>query len=433
MGDPLFPTYGNGGYDVQHYDIDLTVSITPTHVSGQVEIQAAATQPLDAFNLDFYGMELSSLAVDGAEADFCFDRELGEVTVRPEEPLSADQLFTISATFAGEPTLRESTYGFYSGWYTVDGAAFSVPTPDNPAFLYPNNEYNTDRATYRIRINAPAGYQAITNGILKETKHGEAVTTSMWEEQTPVSGGLLFSIDRYPISKTMAGPGGLLIQVQFPEGVPDYDQVKFDILPELLEFYTGVFGPYPYDTLGVTWVRNFPVYGASFSSRIFVFTDELHLNELIPHETAHSWYGSSILPASVRDTWLSEGFATYAALLWIEHQGKSIDDEVRHIYEAMPLKTGLTANPAPDELNPGSQAVYRRGALTLHALRKRVGDKAFFDILRAYTDRYQSSMASTQDFIAVAKEVSGQDLGEFFQGWLYDERVPDLPELGLSK
>lgn len=76
-------------------------------------------------------------------------------------------------------------------------------------------------------------------------------------------------------------------------------------------------------------------------------------------------------------------------------------------------------------LNPG---VYQRGALTLHALRLEVGDSAFFDILHAYTARYAYGNASTADFIRIAEEISGQNLGGFFEAWLYGETVPSIPQ-----
>jgi aminopeptidase N len=68
-----------------------------------------------------------------------------------------------------------------------------------------------------------------------------------------------------------------------------------------------------------------------------------------------------------------------------------------------------------------------RGALTLYALRARIGDAAFFATLRAWVDRYGGRSATTEDFIALAEEVSGSDLAAFFQGWLYAATMPELP------
>ena len=72
--------------------------------------------------------------------------------------------------------------------------------------------------------------------------------------------------------------------------------------------------------------------------------------------------------------------------------------------------------------------MYERGALTVHALRRTVGDDDFFEILQTWTSEYADSSATTDDFIAVAEGVSGDELDDLFQAWLYDEELPELPE-----
>ena len=154
---------------------------------------------------------------------------------------------------------------------------------------------------------------------------------------------------------------------------------------------------------------------------------------------AHQWFGDSVSLERWQDIWLNEGFATYASLLWVEHNAgqTALDRAVRNIYEifASPpanARGRLTppGNPPPDNLfNTG---VYERGALTLHALRLHIGDAAFFGALRTYTDRYRYSNANTEDFIAVVEETSGQQLDEFFDAWLYAEEIPLIPEMGLN-
>jgi len=128
--------------------------------------------------------------------------------------------------------------------------------------------------------------------------------------------------------------------------------------------------------------------------------------------------------------WLNEGFASYGEGLWEEHlNGRNgLNEWVDGVYEEVKAYPEFYpppgAPPANDLFNGG---VYLRGGLTLHALRLEVGDDVFFEIIRTYYDRYKYGNAVTDDFIAVAEEVSGKDLGEFFQAWLYDEQLPELP------
>jgi aminopeptidase N len=135
------------------------------------------------------------------------------------------------------------------------------------------------------------------------------------------------------------------------------------------------------------------------------------------------------------DIWLNEGFATYSEGLWIEHlHGReALNTWVKSQYAdvvAHPENFVAPGNPPADDLfNSG---VYVRGGLTLHALRLEVGDDAFFKILKTYFERYKDGNASTADFIAVAREVSGKNLTGFFDGWLYSEKMPSLPAMGLG-
>jgi aminopeptidase N len=141
---------------------------------------------------------------------------------------------------------------------------------------------------------------------------------------------------------------------------------------------------------------------------------------------AHQWFGDSVSLESWKDIWLKEGMATYAQWLWLE-RGQDIED-ITAIARAN-LPHGDLDSPIAE---PPPQSLYRfesytGGALVFHALRLRIGEETFSKLLHSYTDRFKYGNAGTDEFMALAEEVSGQDLKAFFESWLHSTRLPKIP------
>jgi aminopeptidase N len=144
----------------------------------------------------------------------------------------------------------------------------------------------------------------------------------------------------------------------------------------------------------------------------------------IVHELAHHWFGNWVSPANWDETWLNEGFAAYSEQLWLEHTTPGYD--VDAAMEAMAGRPfGQIGDPGVRRMF--SDDVYRRGALTLHALRRTIGDAGFFQLLRTWSDRYGGKSATSEDLADLASEVAGQDLHPFFTQWLDAPVMPALP------
>ncbi len=430
-GDLAYPFMGNGGYTVQHYDIDLAVDMETDTLTGEASLSATATQPLDAFNLDFLGMEIVRLTLNDREVVFCRD-EAGELTVIPAQALAKGEAFSLTVAYQGTPVFRrDDNTQFGTGWNKLAKQAFT--TPGTFSFLYPANEGMASLATYRLSLTVPETYQALAIGRPEATTPGDGVVTTVWSVNRPVGGVHLLSIDRYPNTKILEGPQDLPIRLDFPDSVSEAYQAKFEFIPDLLAFYSELFGPFPYESLGINWVQYYPIQGVSAPTRIFINTHIDAIEYFLEHEITHQWLGNCITSAQVGDMWIMEGIATYAPILWDERQGEPADESIRQLYEPLPERTGAPANPSVDNPLGDIDTFYDRPAIAWHALRLRMGDEVFFTFLKSLVERYRFSVLTTQDFIALAEEVSGQDLAAFFDAWLYREAVPDLPELGLTK
>jgi aminopeptidase N len=424
-GDPYYPDAGNGGYDVSHYDLALTWDPDAVRMDGEATVTATAGQNLSSFVLDLAGMEVASVTVDGQPATFDLEGTR-DLRITPAEPLAAGDAFTTVVTYGGPPSTVAGDEFFDPGWFGGDGEVYALFEPTGAATLFPSNDHPSDKATYTFRITAPEGLEAAANGLLAETVPGEGVRTWVFDAPDPMASYLVQVMigDLEVVEST--GPGGLPIRHVYDADVAgEFDEVM-DRTGEMIEAYNGWFGPFPFVAYGAAVVDE-PLGMALETQTLSLFgADAAGSEAIVAHELAHQWFGDAVSPALWTDIWLNEGFATYAEWLW------STGDDADQL-DAMAARTaregGLDLPPAdPGPARLFDLSVYSRGALTLHVLRRTVGDEAFFTILRTWVERYGGGSASTADFEALAEEVSGADLTPMFDAWLRAQGIPAYDE-----
>ena len=206
---------------------------------------------------------------------------------------------------------------------------------------------------------------------------------------------------------------------------------------DIISYFNGLYGAYPFTAGGgiIDWA---PDVGYALESqtrpnyhRIPFAPPGSNIATTVVHEIAHQWFGNAVTPETWPDIWLNEGFATFSEWIYAEdHGGPSADQNFDDLYavpESDPFFEELWF-PAPAALHHPSQLfhtpVYDRGAMTLQALREKVGDPIFFQILRDWYSQNKDGNVSTEDFIALAEAESGQNLDTFFRVWLYEEGKP---------
>lgn len=431
VGDPYFPGLGNGGYDVEHYDVDLDWRPDAGTVRGIVRIEARALHDLSRFNLDLAGMEVFSVTVDDVAAET--DRRERELEITPAAPIPDGATFTTVVSYSGVPRpLPDGTDLFEVGWHTDGREAFVVSEPAGTASFLPVNDHPSDKATYTFHIQAPTDQVVAANGVLAgEPVFVDEGSAREWTyvARDPMASYLVqIAIGDYELVDGGTF-GDVTIRHAFHRSIADQAQTTTERTIEMMDLLDDVWGPYPFEAYGVLAVDEPLGFALETQTLTIIGTDIAvegrRADAILLHELAHQWVGNAVSPATWKDVWLNEGFATYSEWLWSERTGgPSAARRARVSAEGLDLPPG---DPGPDELF--QLTVYVRGAMTLQALREAIGDDDFFTVLRTWIDEHRDDVASTQDLIDLAERVSGDQLDELFAEWLYAPTRPRLPEL----
>ncbi len=435
-GDPYYPTYGNGGYNVRHYNLDLSYDPATDQLAGRARIEAKAKQDLCSFNLDLNGLEVQKVEVEHKPAAWA--RSGQELTITPRHRIEERARFGVAVTYSGVPV--ELVSGLSGFMPTTDGANVAGQ-PDGPATWFPVNDHPRDKASYSFEITVPDGYEVVANG----KPHGEEQrpggwTAWRWEAREPMASYLAtIDIGQWDV-----------VRWRTDSGLPVYDAVDPAITGEvrrqidsslarqgeIVDTLSAAFGPYPFNAVGGIVDPERPIAFALETQTRPIYSGLFWINRqgnptnadyVVVHELAHQWYGDSVTIERWRDIWLNEGFATYAEWLWLDHTGEAtprqVFDAAYAVYPADdPLWSVVIGDPGPQHLF--DDAVYVRGGMTLVALRERIGDEAFSTLLRRWAKRKAGAHGTTEQFISTAERVAGRQLDDLFQTWLFTAGKP---------
>ena len=418
-GDSYLPQHGNGGYRVTHYDLALDYKVGPNRLTGRAVLTAVADASLPRFALDLGTFKVARVLVDGRSATFT--HRGGKLRVTPSRP--ATGTFTVEVRYAGNPKPVRSRWGDV-GWDELTDGALVASQPVGAPSWYPCNDRLGDKAAYRVTVTTDADYTVLVTGVLTDRSRSGSTRTWVYERPEPTAAYLMsVQIGRYddlPLGSRRA-------RAWVPPRLRRTAAYDLGRHPKIMKALEGFFGPYPFGNYQLVVVddelddpveaQGMAVFGANH-------IDGKRTHErLVVHELAHQWFGNSLTIADWRHIWLNEGFATYAEWLWSESSGgRSAAAHAREWHAAVAAQRADLVIADPGVTHLFDQRVYKRGGLTLHALRVRVGDERFFRLLREWAEVHQHGSVTTEQFVALA----GADVAELLDDWLYAKPLPRL-------
>jgi len=425
----------------KHYSINIGLNKELSEITARVDIDIVAVKQLSLVDLDFGELTTDEVLVAGTSQKFVHQN--GKLAITLAKPLEAGTTLRITVVYHGKPKdgLVLSP--------NKDGSPSAVGDnwPDRVHHWIPCLDHPSAKATVNFVIVAPPSYVAVANGRLGSvTKNGAAANIWRYEEAVPIPPYcMIIAVGEFSQREPeQAALTPLSYLVPFSDR--EYSLKGFSSAGATVQYFSDLVGPYPYEKLAL--IIGATRFGGMENSSAIVFTSNLftpkldapisktfgipaNIESVVAHEIAHQWFGDSVTEATWADLWLSEGFASYFAGLFIQkYEGEEAFQEyMKKAAEAALAYEKKVKSPIHDKdtedlfklLNANN---YQKGAWVLHMLRSRLGDEAFFRGIRSYYEAHKEATATTEDLRTALEKSSGQNLSGFFRRWIYDSGHP---------
>ncbi len=428
--DPYLPTTGNFGYRVSRYELDLEYKVAINRLAGSAAITAVTLAELKTFTLDLAdAMSVSKVSVNGKRPAH-FRTAGGKLHITLADRLPAGAAMLVTVRYGGNPRPIRSHWGEV-GFEELSEGALVAGQPNGASSWFPCDDHPSAKASVRVQISTESSYFALANGRLLSRRARAGMTTWSYEQAEPTS-TYLVTLQIGVYSRSRMSKNGVEIFSVLPDRLRREFEHDFGRQPQMMKLFVKLFGPYPLAdgyTVVVTGddleipleAQGISIFGANHCD------GRRGSERLVAHELAHQWFGNSVTAQRWRHIWLHEGFACYAEWLWSEHCGEqSADDLARHYHQHLASSPQDLVLVDPGPLDMFDDRVYKRGALTLHALRRQIGDADFFALLKDWTSRYRHASVVTDDFTGLAAHYTGDSLRPLWTAWLYSPEVPPL-------
>ncbi|MEN3327147.1 MAG: aminopeptidase [Acidobacteriota bacterium] len=427
----------------KHYLVNITLNDQLSEItSASVRINLTIIKPTRELEIEFGDLTVDRVSVNGSTYNYL--RKNGGLHIDLPDAVRAGEAMVLEVDYHGKPK---------------DGLILTKDKDGNPTAVgdnWPNRvhhwiptlDHPSAKATVTFNITVPANQEVVANGKLdhiETTASGQRTWT--YSEGMPIPPYcMIIGVGKFAkLDPTERALTSLTYYVPLSER--ELALKGFSPTASVLQFFSDTVAPYPYEKLAM--IVGATRFGGMENSSAIVFTSNLFNRapspigmskrfgvpannvSLIAHEIAHQWFGDSVTESTWSDLWLSEGFATYFAGLFVQ---RFEDEDAFRTYmnnaalavfayekkKLMPIVDRDTEN-LMELLNANN---YQKGSWVLHMLRSQLGDDAFFRGIRSYYETHKHGTATTEDLRAALEKSSGKNLRTFFARWVYDSGHP---------
>lgn len=433
----------NKNIDVKHYSFELSLSDSTDLIVGTTIIKVQFKQAgMQQFRLDLVnqtekrqgkGMKVDAIMIGNQNLVYTHLNDELIILLPKPSAINEELLFTIQYHGVPFDGLRIGATKF------GDRSFFNENWPNRTRHWLPTIDHPYDKATSEFIVKAPAKYKVVSNGLLLEESYlGNNTKLTHWKQSVPVSSWLfVLGVAEFAVQYVDQFEGKSIETWVYAKnreaGFYDFKEPT----KKVLEFYTNYVGPFAYEKLAN--IQTPSVNGGMETSSAIFYGEDLvngkrdeRTRNIVIHEIAHQWFGNAVTETTWDDAWLSEGFATYFTLVFIEKEygkaefDKGIAKAKKAVFDMsvkMPNFSIISDRTAEKEVVT-TGLTYQKGAWILHMLRNLVGDANFQKGIQLYYAKYFNANATTDQFREEMEKASGKNLKQFFKQWLYQPINP---------
>ena len=428
-----------GNYDLKYHRLDLVVNPNVAFIEGDITSYFEAKDNLDEITFELSdNMIVSQVMQRGSSLSFIQNSD-DEVVITLPVTQNIGVLDSLTISYSGNPI--SSGFGsFEQSTHDGDPVIWTLSEPYGALGWWPCKQDLNDKIdVIDVFITTPQfnptneEYFAVSNGLEQSQVVNGSDKTTHFKHQYPIPAYLIaIAVTNYEVYSHVVDNNGNpfdVVNYVYPEDL-NYAQANTPVTVDLINLFADLFEEYPYsdEKYGHAQFN----WGGGMEHTTVSFMGGFS-RDLVAHELAHQWFGDKITCGSWQDIWLNEGFATYLTGLSIQSldgEGSFKSWRISKINSATNSTSGSVYVPAQDTTSVGrvfsSTLSYNKPSMVLHMLNRQLGEATFYQGVQAYLadPEFAYGYAKTPDFQAKMEDISGEDLTEFFNDWIYGEGYP---------